>query len=287
MKPKHLLGLFFLLLISVALKEDKRAFCLYNEKGKMSNYKKMLESAEKADIVLFGELHNNSIAHWMQLQLVKDLHKRKGQELILGAEMFESDNQELMNEYLKGLHSSKTFEKESKLWNNYKTDYKPLVEFAKENSLHFVASNVPRRYANLVYRKGLSALDSLSDQAKEWLPPLPIQYDSSLACYSNILKMAGGHGGQNLPKSQALKDATMAHFIYKNFKQGSTFVHFNGSYHSNNFESIYWYLKKLDPNLKISTINAVEQSDISSLDSTNRGTANFIIAIPDDMTKTY
>ena len=76
-------------------------------------------------------------------------------------------------------------------------------------------------------------------------------------------------------------------FIYKNFKQGSTFVHFNGSYHSNNFESIYWYLKKLDPNLKISTINAVEQSDISSLDSTNRGTANFIIAIPDDMTKTY
>ena len=286
MKPKHLLGLFFLLLISVALKEDKRAFCLYNEKGKMSNYKKMLESAEKADIVLFGELHNNSIAHWMQLQLVKDLHKRKGQELILGAEMFESDNQELMNEYLKGLHSSKTFEKESKLWNNYKTDYKPLVEFAKENSLHFVASNVPRRYANLVYRKGLSALDSLSDQAKEWLPPLPIQYDSSLACYSNILKMAGGHGGQNLPKSQALKDATMAHFIYKNFKQGSTFVHFNGSYHSNNFESIYWYLKKLDPNLKISTINAVEQSDISSLDSTNRGTANFIIAIPDDMTKT-
>lgn len=78
--------------------------------------------------------------------------------LILGAEMFESDNQVILNEYLAGLISQSSFENEARLWPNYKTDYKPLVEFAKTNKLQFVASNVPRRYASLVNSKGFEDL---------------------------------------------------------------------------------------------------------------------------------
>ena len=104
---------------------DKPAYQLYNAKGKKAKYSKMLEKAIEADIVLFGEIHNNTICHWLQLELLKDLYTAKGKDLVIGAEMFESDNQLLINEYFAGNYDNKKFESEAKLWKNYKTDYKP------------------------------------------------------------------------------------------------------------------------------------------------------------------
>jgi len=185
----------------------------------------------------------------------------------------------------------KNFEDEAKLWPNYKTDYKPLVEFAKENNLTFIASNVPRRYASLVHTKGFEGLDSLSAQAKKLLPPLPVPYDPDLPGYKGMLEMmagmGSGHTNENLPKAQAIKDATMAYFILKNFKPGQTFIHYNGAYHSDNFEGICWYLKKQNPDLKILTITSVEQNDIDSLNEETIGIADYTICIPSSMTKTY
>ena len=127
------------------------------------------------------------------------------------------------------------FEDEARLWQNHKTDYKPLLQFAFEQGIRFVATNVPRRYANLVYRKGFEGLDSLSDEAKKYLPPLPVAYDPELPGYKSMREMGQmGHGkvSDNLPKAQAIKDATMAHFILKNWSAGKQLLHFNGAYHS-------------------------------------------------------
>ena len=101
--------------------------------------------------------------------------------------------------------------------------------------------------------------------------------------------MGGGHGGtnENLPKSQAIKDATMAHFILQNWSSGKLFIHFNGSYHSDNFEGIVWYLKNSNPELKIKTITAEYQDDLDSLNEETAGTADYIIVVPENMTKTY
>jgi hypothetical protein len=99
--------------------------------------------------------------------------------------------------------------------------------------------------------------------------------------------MMPGHSGTNLPKAQALKDATMAHFILENYKQGSLFLHFNGAYHSDNYEGVLWYLKQARPTLKYATISTVSQKDISKLLAENRGKADFIICVDEDMTTTY
>ena len=99
--------------------------------------------------------------------------------------------------------------------------------------------------------------------------------------------MMPDHGGDNLPKAQAIKDATMAYFILENFKQGSLFIHYNGSYHSENYEGILWYLKKKRPELKYVTITTVTQKDISRLLAENKGKADFIICVDEDMTTTY
>ncbi len=271
-----------------AFKSDKPSYLLFDKKGKTVKYEKMLKEIEDADIVLFGELHDNPISHWLQLELTKDLYKKEGKNLILGAEMFENDNQVIMDEYLSGKISQRNFEDEIRLWPNYKTDYKPLVEFAKDSGLYFVATNVPRRYASLVNKQGFEGLEELSDEAKAFLPPLPPAYDPTLDCYASMMKMEGmgSHVTPNFPKAQAIKDATMAHFILKYWEPGKQLLHYHGAYHSKNFESIYWYLKHENPNLKIVTIHSVLQNDVSELKEENIGAADFTICVDEDMTRT-
>jgi uncharacterized iron-regulated protein len=280
-----LLAGFFLF---TAFKTDKPAYLLYDKKGKEVKYDKMLKQIEGADIVLFGELHNNPIAHWLQIELTKDLYEMKKENLVLGAEMFESDNQVILDEYLDSLISQRRFEAEVRLWPNYKTDYKPLIEFANEKQLRFVATNIPRRYASLVNSDGFEGLDKLSDEAKLFLPPLPVKYDSTLNAYKSMMEMGGmgSHVTPNFPKAQAIKDATMAHFILENWLPGKLFLHFHGAYHSENFESIYWYLKQENPDLNIVTIHTVQQEDISELKEDNTGKADYTICVDEDMTKT-
>jgi uncharacterized iron-regulated protein len=99
--------------------------------------------------------------------------------------------------------------------------------------------------------------------------------------------MMGGHSGANLPKAQALKDATMAYFILQYFKPGALFIHFNGSYHSDNYEGILWHLKNKRPDLKYATITTVSQKDLSSLLAENKNRADYIICVPENMTTTY
>ncbi len=285
---KFQIGLVVLFFVFSAFKSDKPAYYLFNKAGKDVKYEKMLKDAEDADIVLFGELHDNPISHWLQLELTKDLYDIKKDKLVLGAEMFESDNQVILDEYLDSLISTTSFESNARLWPNYKTDYKALVEFAKTNKLKFVATNVPRRYASMVNYKGFEGLDELSAEAKAFLPPLPVKYDAELNCYKSMMEMEGmgGHVTPNFPKAQAIKDATMAHFILKNWSKGKLLIHYHGSYHSENFESIYWYLKQANPDLKIVTIHTVSQVEISELTEENKGKADFTICVDEDMTKT-
>ena len=102
-----------------------------------------------------------------------------------------------------------------------------------------------------------------------------------------MIQEMGGHGGDNLPKAQAIKDATMAHFIIMNARRNYIFIHYNGTYHSDDFEGIYYYLKLQAPQLKTMTIATVEQDDITKFLAENLNKADFIIVVDNDMTKTY
>jgi len=257
----------------------------YNSKGKKSKYKKMVKACQDADIVLFGELHNSAISHWVQLELLKSMNGTRS--LVLGAEMFETDTQDILNDFLNNKIDYEAFDSLARLWPNFRTDYAPLVGFAKKHKLTFVADNVPRRYAKMIYHNGFEALDSLPDNEKAFIAPLPIKYDPTLPGYVEMKAMMGGHGGDNLPKAQAIKDATMAHFILENWKKGELFIHYNGAYHSNNYDGIYWYLKQLNPDLKIVTISTELQKDINKLVPESKGLADFIIIVDEDVTTTY
>jgi uncharacterized iron-regulated protein len=283
------------LIISInAVAQDKPAYKVLTAEGKKAGYGDIIKAASKSDIIFFGELHDNPIAHWLELEITKDLFSEKGKNLILAAEMFETDNQLLIDEYFSGTIKESSFESEVRLWKNYKTDYKPLLDFAKTNGLIFVASNIPRRYASVVSSGGFEALSKLLPEGLKYIAPLPVEYDPELACYKDMLSMGGAIAGpmaqkvsENLPKAQAIKDATMAWSISKYRKPGQTVIHYNGSYHSDRYMGILWYLNKYSPGLNMTTITTVLQDDIEKMDEKNKGQADFVIVVPATMTRTY
>lgn len=275
--------------IGVAGAQDKPAYSLFDEKGVKVGYEDLIERLSLSDVVFIGEIHNCPIAHWLEFEITKSLYSIHKSDLAMGAEMFESDNQLILDEYMSGLISSERFEAEARLWDNYSTDYEPFVYFAKEHSIPFSATNVPRRYAAMVKEHGMASLVKLSEEAKTYLPPLPIVFEyneEEAQAYEMMAAMRGNKVDyRQYAEAQALKDATMAWFISQNLKHN--FIHINGNFHTDFGKGIIPYLKRYRPDAKIVTIATVRQEEIDKLEEENIGRADFYICVPEDMTFSY
>jgi uncharacterized iron-regulated protein len=270
-------ALFMLFLAGPITAQVRPAYALFDAKGKAVGHKQLLKRAAEAEVVLFGELHNNPVAHWLQLVVAREL-AAKG-PLVMGAEMIEADDQVTLDRYLRGEIDAKGLDTLARLWKNHPTDYAPLVDLAKANKLPFIATNVPRRYARAVSRGGFEALDTVPELERAWIAPLPIAFDPALPGYVKMLEMMEGHGTPAMVKAQALKDATMAHFIALNLRPGARFLHFNGSFHSDFHEGIGWYLSRLRPGLRQFTIATVTQEQLKRLDAEHLGRADIILVV--------
>jgi uncharacterized iron-regulated protein len=285
-----LLPLMFVVVMASA--QDKPAYQLYKNNGKNAKYDKMVKDLAKSDMVFFGEYHNNPISHWLQLEMSKSFYELKGDKLFFGAEMFENGNQLVINEYLQGLYpEDKMLPEITQMWGNYKTDYKPLLEFAKENNLRFIATNIPRRYAAMINKKGIDALKELSPEALAMIgPDLEKFFDPSVKAYAEMADMMGGHvppNMLNIQTAQASKDATMAHFSLQNYTPGDLLFHFEGSYHSNYDQGIIWWINKIQPGLDIKSVTTLSESEWEEMTDEEKETiANYIIVVSNTMTKT-
>lgn len=289
MKTIRLLMAAIAMMVSVVAMAQPDAYRLFDSKGKPVAYDKMAADLAGQDVVFFGEMHNDPICHWMELQLMKSLYSVWGTDASLGMEMFEADNQIIIDEYWQGVITQKNFEDEVRLWPNYSTDYAPTVDFARENDIPLIATNVPRRYATVVRNHGLQYLDSLSAEAKAWLPELPIHYESNAQAEEAFQMMAAlGQSGTNtayMGQSQGLKDATMAWFISK--RQRAHMFHINGNYHTQGGDGILKYLRQYSPKTKAKVIYSAKQEDTATLDSTYMGLADYYLVVPEDMVTSY
>ena len=90
---KNTLFLAVAAITALAFKSDMPAYILYDAEGRNVKYQKMIETISSADVVFFGELHDNPISHWLELEVTAALHRVAGNNLVIGAEMFEADNQ--------------------------------------------------------------------------------------------------------------------------------------------------------------------------------------------------
>ena len=283
--------MFFVMLISLSVfsqKGYKKAYTIFDAQGKEIGYETLVKELSSYNVVLLGEIHNCAIVHWLEFEIARSLYVEHGKNFTMGAEMFEADNQLILDEYMQSVITYDRFEDEARLWPNYSTDYYPFLYFAKENSIPFVATNVPRRYANVVKNKGLQYLDSLSAEAKAYLPPLPISFkkdvESSMFAMMQIFSKSESNA-EYMAQAQAIKDATMAWNIAKS--KAKHFLHIQGNYHSDFKQGIVPYLIEYAPQLSVVTLCNVRQDEISSLDDENRGRADYYIVVPTDMSVSY
>lgn len=289
---KKLLLFIAIINLSNVNAQNFEAFKFYNKKSKEVSSKNLIKELSEYDVVFIGEHHDNSINHWLEKRITEALFEKKNGQIILGAEMFERDNQQALNSYLAGKIDPKVLKDSVRLWKNYETDYRALLDFAKDKKLKFFATNVPRKYASQTSKNGIESLNQLPDSEKKFIAKLPIEVTLETPGYKEMKSLMGDHVDElklmNFISAQAIKDATMAESIFQNLQSGKTFIHYNGDYHSKQYGGIYWHLKKKNPNLKIAVISIFESEKPELvLPEKDFIPTEFNLVIPNDMTKTY
>lgn len=261
-------------------------FKVFDGKGNEKSIEEITKTIEQSDVVFLGEQHDDAVAHYLQLEIFKQVIEKyaKERKIALSLEMFERDTQIVLDEYLQNLITEKKFLDDSRPWGNYKTDYRPLVELAKQNKFPVIAANAPRRYVNMVSRNGRDSLNQLSSSAKSWLAPLPYEKASN-AYTAKFNALMGGSpessmGLNNILDSQTLWDATMAYSISEHLKKekAALIVHLNGSFHTENRLGTVEQLLKYSPKTRITVVTIRYEEDFKNFDKakhTNLG--DFVI----------
>ena len=251
----------------------------------------IINDMQNADVLFFGEEHNDTTCHVLELAIFDQLSKKYPGKLALSMEMFETDCQNILNEYLNGLIREKNFITEARAWHNY-TDYRPLIELAKSQQIPVIAANSPARYVNMVNRLGLNSLQKLDDIGKAWLPPLPVDTATG-AYYEKFAQIIGGHdamNGMQLYQAQNLWDATMGWSIAR-FQKGHhdyKILQVNGGFHSDEKLGAAAQLKRYDPAVRILNIACFPDDSFANPDWSKYSKNNdYIILTDPKLTKTF
>jgi uncharacterized iron-regulated protein len=246
---------------------------VYSGDGTAASIDEIVAAMAAAEVVFVGETHDDPTGHFLEAELLRRAHQAlesdstadgEARSVALSLEFFQRDAQPILDEYLAGLITEKAFLAASRPWPRYQTDYRPLVEFSKEQGLAVVAGNAPRRYTNRVTRLGRESLNDLGPDALATLAPLPygqpskayrdqwvqvimaVMEEEGMKCGKPIVDStqadSGAAGGQhqsahgnmgNQLHSQVLWDATMAYWINDHLvrRPDALVLHMVGSFH--------------------------------------------------------
>ena len=235
--------------------------------GKELSAAQLAKRLQKYDVVFFGEYHDQSEIHQYELELLKAMYKAKGAKLALSMEMFEVDNQSKLNNFLADTLSEENFLAASRPWPNYRTDYAPLVNFAKEKKMPVIAANVPRFLAAHVAKNNAST-EGIAEQYLQWLPQHTYAPEGA---YKDkfYAQMSSPAAPMKMPPqrlaavyaAQCLKDDKMAESIaaFADAHQNMQILHINGCFHSDAHLGTAQKLEALRPELKIAVITPLER----------------------------
>ncbi|KLT67593.1 hypothetical protein AB669_00835 [Pedobacter sp. BMA] len=238
------------------------------KKHRVISLGEIISDMSKADVLFFGEEHNDSIGHFLELEIFRLLNEKYQKQVALSMEMFHTDVQPVVDEYLADAISEKNFVKDSRAWSNYK-DYKPLIEYAKLGKLPVIAANAAARYSNAVTKGGLVILQSFPKSSLVFLPPIPIDTASG-RYYEKFNNLLGGHsmGSMKVYQTQNFWDATMAWSISRFMKNNKSFKIFqiNGRFHSDEKLGTFAQLMRYAPKARILNISAFSDDSFENPD---------------------
>ncbi|WP_299771528.1 ChaN family lipoprotein [uncultured Pseudoteredinibacter sp.] len=234
---------------------------LQNSASETIELAQLLSEIDKADVLMVGEWHAHPAVHLFQAKLMAALVAQE-RPLSLAMEHFTRADQAELNRYLAGEIGESTLLKNTKAWDNYKSDYRPMVEIARHNKLPVIAANAPRNHVKCVGRIGPAYLDGLATDERAMVAA---KVDISESPYRE--KFLGNMKGMSLSEERIAKmfgaqmtwDATMAESIALHLDKNPNrrIFHVAGRFHTEGGLGTGAELLKLKPNLKIAYITAV------------------------------
>ena len=290
MKRIIIVAVLVLLLLPVFCQEYK---IIDSKLNKTIKLREMAEKLGSYDVIFFGEYHDNKILHSLEIELLK-LFYSNNKNLVISMEMFERDVQMMIDKYLNEDISEEEFLAESRPWPNYQSDYKPLLEFAKKNKLNVIAANIPRRYASMISKQGMNALDSLSQEEKKFIAKKhKVFNDEYKERFTQTMKNNMAHRKMPMSKqmnldliyaAQCIKDDTMAESIlkYQRIPPRRKVIHYNGDFHSRGHLGTAQKIKLLEPMLKIAVIAPVMCEGEYNWDEEDLKEGDFLILLIDE-----
>jgi len=224
----------------------------------------------RADAVFLGENHLDRLTHDTELALLRALSDARGGRVALAMEMFERDVQPALDAYLRGASSEAEFLQSARPWPNYRTDYRPMVEFARANGIPVIASNLPAALRRTLGRGGQEALDALAPDQRAMVPDRLIENPPEY--WLRVEQATLGHGALGMGGSddrlfdgQNLWDNTMSDSVARALREDPRrlVVHVNGGFHSAYWQGTVWQLSERVPSARILTVAIEPTSDLA------------------------
>ncbi|MBF0449340.1 MAG: ChaN family lipoprotein [Candidatus Magnetomorum sp.] len=281
-----------------SLNITQKHYNIFDSNGQRATLETIIDTIDHADVVFLGEMHNDPVAHYLQQYIFEKIFERyfrhanssKRRQIVLSLEMFERDVQMILDEYLFDIIDEQHFLTCSRPWNNYLSDYHPLVKFSKKNNIRVIAANAPRRYVHRVAQYGQQALNDLSATAKTWIAALPYQNPSDRLkkrfndFQQKVSAITPVHDKDLLKQShfldaQNLWDATMAYSLKEELTNTpkSLILHLNGYFHSQSGLGTPEHLAHYRPGVRMLTITIVQAIDFPKFDPSLKASGDFIV----------
>lgn len=202
----------------------------------------------------------------MQAQLFAELY-RQNPNMALSMEQFTRDKQPVVNQYLAGEIGEKTLITEGNAWPNYISDYRPLVELAKQNGLDVIAANAPKPIVRCIGREGADYLARLPSNERKWVADdLTLTPDAYQAKFKASMHHGDEAKTQRQFAAQTAWDDTMAESMvdYLAKHPGKQIIHVAGRFHVAEGLGTASRIKARNPELNVVMVTPVtEQSNIA------------------------
>lgn len=228
------------------------------------------------DAIFIGEAHGHAASHYVQSKIFSGLHA-KYNNIALSMEQFERPQQSIIDDYLAGKIGEETLIHDGKAWDHYRSSYRPLVEFAKNNGLSVIAAEVPGNMVSCVGERGPDFLNELKGEARTWIASeLHLEDGAYKDKFYKFMDAAAGHriAGDESDEEKARKkfyryaaqvsrDDTMAESIALHMKAnpGRKVMHIDGSFHSAGLLGTVERLKMHLPDIKAANVHPIMVDD--------------------------
>jgi uncharacterized iron-regulated protein len=186
-------------------------------------FSQMIADTEGSDVILVAEDHANIKHHELQLNVIRSL-RAKMIPLAIGLEMFQTDYQGQLDDWIEGRMTEESFKAVyAKNWSYNWSLYRDVFVFARDNHIPLIALNIPKEIVIKVARHGFV---SLTPEERKNLP-LGVTCDLNnpqteflKKTFQDVFKHeANGKVFEYFCEAQAVRNSGMAMHIVSNLKK--------------------------------------------------------------------